>query len=421
MSKLAVNGGPPVRPPRQPWPAWPVTGERAVELVTEVVRSGVWSYDGPKEWEFAGQFAAFSGAQYGLAVANGTVAIQLALEALDIGAYDEVIVPGLTWQATAAACIDVNAIPVLVDISPDTYCLDADQVEAAITPATRAIIAVHLYGAMPDMDALLALARAHNLKLIEDCAHQHGSQWRGRGVGGLGDIGAFSLQQTKVLSSGEGGLNLTNDWDLFQKLYALRNCGRPFQEGSPTRQSGNYRMTEMQAALLLAQMEGMEERVNRRDDNAQYLSGKLAKLPGVHPMLRYPQVTRQSYYCYDFRYDSAAWDDIPAATFRRALGAEVGLSVGSTYEPLNNSPLYQPHTKRRHYLNEHYWEAIDPCRFTLPVCERAYCDEAVVIWQPFLLAGHGDMDQIATAVEKLYENRSELHQGAAQEAGIEEM
>ena len=408
MTKLAIRGGEPVRSPRKPWPTWPVVTDRAVELVTQVVRSGVWSYDGPREWEFAHRFAEFSGARYCLPVANGTVAIQLALESLDIGAYDEVIVPGLTWQATAAACIDVNAIPVLVDVDPETWCLDVAAAEAAITSQTRAIIVVHLYGAMADMDGLLALCRRHDLKLVEDCAHQHGSQWRGGGVGALGDVGAFSLQLSKVLTAGEGGLNLTNQWELMQRLYSLRNCGRPFQEGSPTVQSGNYRMTDLQAAVLLAQMDYMDEWVNRRDANAIYLNGKLAAIPGISPMKRHPQITRQSYYCFSFRHDPAAWDGIPVAAVRSALRAEVGVQIGAPYEVLNDCSLYKPHTKRRHRLNDRYWEAIDPRRFSLPACERARKEEGVVIWQPFLLAGQADMDQIADAVSKLYENREEL-------------
>ena len=408
MSKLAILGGEPVRAPKKPWPAWPPVDKRALELVSEVVASGVWSFDGPKEWQFCQEFAAFSGARYCLTVANGTVAIQLALEALDIGAYDEVIVPGLTWQATAAACLDVNAIPVLVDVDPETYCLDAAKAEAAITPRTRAIIVVHLYGAMANMDELMDLARRRNLALIEDCAHQHGSQWNGRGVGTLGQVGAFSLQQSKVLTSGEGGLTLTDDWDVFQRLYSLRNCGRPFQPGSPTVQSGNYRLTELQAALLLAQMEHMKERVSLRDENARYLNAQLEQVPGIRPMVRYPQVTRQSYYCFSFRYDAEAWGGIPGKQVRRALGAELGLGVSGTYEPLNNCSLYKPHTKRRHRLSEAYWRAIDPIRFELPVCQKAFEDEAVVIWQGMLLAEREEMDLVAQAVAKLYENREEM-------------
>ncbi len=413
MAQLALQGGAPVRPPRKPWPVWPPVNDRSIELILEVVRSGTWAYDGPKEWKFAHDFAAFSKANYCLPVANGTVAIQLALEALDIGAFDEVIVPGMTWQATAAACIDVNAIPILVDIDPATYCLDVAKAEAAITPRTRAIIVVHLYGAMADMDAVRDLARRHSLYLIEDCAHQHGSQWQGKGVGALGNVGAFSLQQSKVLTSGEGGLTMTDDWTLFQRLYSLRNCGRPLQPGSPTVQSGNYRMTDLQAALLLAQMDGMDERVNRRDANAQYLNQKLAQIPGIQPMKRYAQITRQSYYSFSFRYDSAAWDGIPGSAVRKAVGAELGLYVGSTYEPLNHCSLYQPHTKRRHHISDDYWAAIDPTRFVLPACEKAYADEAIVIWHSFLLAEQADMDQIAQAVEKVYVNRAELRSIAA--------
>lgn len=406
-SQLAIRGGEPVRSPLKSWPRWPVVPERAVDLVAEVVRSGKWGGDGPRERQLADTFAVFSGARYCSPVANGTVAIQLALEALDIGAYDEVIVPGLTWQATAAACIDVNAVPVLVDVDPETFCLDAQQAEAAITARTRAIIVTHLYGAMADMDTIIALARRHNLKLIEDCAHQHGSQWRGKGVGALGDVGAFSMQQSKVLPTGEGGLNLTDDWTLYQRLVALRNCGRLLRPTSPAVQSGNYRLTELQAALALAFLEHLEEQVDRRDATAQYLNRQLAEVPGICPMQRHAQVTRQSYYCFTFRYEPASWEGVPSRVFRKALAAEVGLGVGTTYEPLNDCPLYRPHTKRRHSLNDDYWQAIDPARFQLPACERAYRD-AMVIGHSFLLAGREDMDAVACAVRKLYDRRADL-------------
>ena len=207
MPKLAVNGGEPIRHPMAPWPSWPPVSDRAVEMVTDVVRSGQWGGDGPYESRFALEFAVFSKAKYAVLVANGTVALQLALEALDIGAHDEVIVPGLTWQATALACLDVNAIPILVDIDPETYCLDIARADEAITPQTKAIIVVHLFGAMANMDALLALAEDRGLHVIEDCAHQHGSQWNRQGVGTLGSIGCYSCQASKVLTSGEGGVN----------------------------------------------------------------------------------------------------------------------------------------------------------------------------------------------------------------------
>jgi len=407
MGKLAVTGGKPVR--TKPWPGWPIRGDREVELVTEVTRKGPWSFDGPKEWEFGEKFAAFSGAQYGLCVANGTVALQLSLEALDIGAWDEVIVPGLTWQATAAAALDINAIPVLVDVEPDTYTIDPKAVEDAITDRTKAIMPVHLYGCMADMDSILAIAKKHGLKVIEDCSHQHGSQWNGKGVGSMGDLGAFSLQETKLLTSGEGGIVLMNDRELMLRVYSLRNCGRLYKDTEGEHiQSGNYRITEFQAAVLLAGLERLESETLLRDENAQYLNSKLAQIDGIQPMKRRPQATRQAYYYFTFRYDPENWRGLPLARFREALGAEIGFPVEQLYQPLNNCDLYQPLTKRRYHINEDYWKAIDPRRFSLPVCERVHNIEGVGMHHAALMGTKEDMDDIVRGIEKIKDNLDEL-------------
>ena len=407
MGRLALTGGKPVR--TKPWPTWPVHDEREVELITAVTRSGVWSFDGPKEWEFAEKFAAFSGAKYGLCVANGTVALQLSLEALDIGAWDEVIVPGLTWQATAAAALDINAIPILVDVEPDTYTIDPKAVEAAITDRTKAIIPVHLYGCIADMDSILAIARKHDLKVVEDCAHQHGSQWNGKGVGSMGDLGAFSLQQTKILTSGEGGVVLTNDRDLMLRVYSLRNCGRLYKETEGQHvQSGNYRITEFQAAILVAALERLESQTLLRDENAQYLNAKLDEIDGIKPMKRRPQVTRQAYYYFSFRYDAAKFNGLPVARMREALTAEIGFPVERLYQPLNNCDLYQPLTKRRYRINDEYWKAIDPRRFSLPVCERVHNVEGVGMHHAALMGTKQDLDDIVRGIEKIKENVDEL-------------
>jgi L-glutamine:2-deoxy-scyllo-inosose/3-amino-2,3-dideoxy-scyllo-inosose aminotransferase len=360
------------------------------------------------------EFAEFIGARHCWLVANGTVALQLALEALDIGAGDEVILPGLTFQATAAAVLDVNAVPILVDVDPETYCIDPKQVESAITPRTAAIIPVHLYGCMADMDAILEIARKHNLVVIEDCAHTHGSLWRGVGAGALGDVGAFSMQQSKVITSGEGGAVTTNRRDLYVRLYSLRNCGRslPGAEDAVSLQSGNYRITEWQAAVLLAQLERLEEQTLRRDENAQYLNSELSKIEGIKPMKRHPQVTRQAYYAYVFRYDSEAFGGVHVSVFRRALGAELNAGVGTVYEPLNDCSIYQPHTKRRYRINENHWEAIDPKRFRLPVATRAHRDEAVSLFHSVLLAERKAIDAIIEAVAKIRSNVDELREAA---------
>jgi len=407
MGKLAVNGGTPVRGDK-PWPTWPIKGEREEELLLQVLRSGDWAAaNRPMEAEFSEKFAAFARARYVVCLMNGTVALQLALEALDIGAGDEVIVPGYTWQATAAACLDVNAIPIMVDVDPETYCIHPDLVEAAVTPHTRAIIPVHLYGCMADMDRVMEIARKHDLKVVEDCAQTHGSRWRDMGAGAVGDVGAFSMQHSKVLASGEGGACITNDDNVYDRLCALRHCGRPRQgERSPI-QSGNYRMTEFQAAVLLAQLERLEDQTNLRDENAIYLNSRLAQIPGIKPMRRHPQITRQAYFSFVFRYDQEAFG-ASRAVFLKALAAEIGLTPHIIFQPLNRANLYNPQSKRRHHLSEDYWEAIDPSRFELPVCEKAFREECVAFHHPFLLGTCADMDDFADGVVKICENRGEL-------------
>jgi L-glutamine:2-deoxy-scyllo-inosose/3-amino-2,3-dideoxy-scyllo-inosose aminotransferase len=399
-----------------------MTDEADVKRLAEITRSRAWSYDGKHEWEFAGKFAKYLGAKHGLCCANGTIAIQIALEALDIGAYDEVIVPGLTWQATAAACLDVNAVPVLVDVEPDTWCIDPKKVEAAITKKTRAVIVVHLYGCMPDMTAIRALCKKHKLALVEDCAHQHGSFWKETGAGALGDIGCFSFQESKVLSCGEGGFNTVSTPQLFERLYSLRNCGRGWQNKMDnTRQSGNFRLTEWQAGILLGGLKRLDAQVKRRDANAQYLNAKLAKVPGVLPMRRRPEITQQSYFNFAFRVDPRVLKGVCNGQFAKALTAELsttGYDWDRPYEPLNKCMLYKPHTKPRHKLNDAYWKAIDPRRFRLPESEAAHNVSGVVIHHHALMGPRKDMDDIAQAVAKLVENVDELRKVQTKRAAV---
>jgi len=406
MGRLAVTGGTRVGPVNPP--SWPIFDETEVNLLKQVVESGKWAWEGPKEQGFEKKFSAFLGGKYGWCVANGTHSLRIALEALGIGPGDEVIVPGLTWQATAACCLDVNALPILVDIDPRTYCIDPKAIEAAITPRTRAIIPVHLYGSMADMDAILAIARKHKFHVIEDCAHQHGSRWRNRGAGTMGVIGSFSFQGSKVLNSGEGGFVTTNSARLHELLFSLRCVGRPLRKGARTMQSGNYRMSDFQSAVLLAQLKRLRRQQLTRDRNAKRLERLLASIDGIDPMFRHAAVTHQDYYNWILRYDKSAWDGVPAPAFRRALSEEIGFEVISTYDPLNNSPFYKPHTKKTHMLNKRYWQAIDPKRFDLPVCKKAFEEEALVFYQTLLLLPREQLHPIVDALAKLRENLAEL-------------
>lgn len=423
MSHLAIRGGPAVRDAAlRPWPAWPVFDEREERQLLEVLRSGHWAYNGPKETAFCREFAEFVGTRYAVCAANGTVTLQLALEACGIGLGDEVIVPGLTWQATAAAVLDVNALPILTDVCEETWCLDPAAVEAALTPRTRAIIPVHLYGSFVDMDEIARIARSRGLRVIEDCAHKHGAVWDGKRAGSLGDIGSFSFQLSKLMTAGEGGALTTDDPELHARLDALRNCGRrPEPEvgedagsgayGHEGRfiQSGNYRLTDLQAAILLESLARLPEQTARRDTNALHLNHRLEELPGVTPMRRDPREEVEAYFNFAFRYRREEFRDLPVETFRAALGAELGLSVEACYEPLTDCELYTPHTKpARHRLSPEYWERIDPARFDLPRCRRAFEEESVCFHFAPLMGSTEDMDEIAGAIEKVYRGADEL-------------
>lgn len=405
MTKLAIDGGRPVRSKNAKWPTWPVSDASDSTLLAKITRSKRWSYDGPYEEEFANAFSKYVDARHGLCCANGTVAIQLALEALGIGAYDEVIVPGLTWQATAAACIDVNAVPVLVDVEPDTWCLAVELAEAAITQRTKAIIAVHLYGCMPDMSALKRVCKKYGIFLIEDCAHQHGTSWKGKGIGSLGDVGCFSFQESKVLSSGEGGFITCRTKRVFERLYSLRNCGRGLgNRMGNTLQSGNYRITEWQAGVLLGGLKRLDDQVTRRDANAMYLNSLLDGITGIAPLYRREEVTRQSYFNFAFRIASKSLGGTTNTAFCHALNAELRIEnegFERPYEPLNDCELYKPQTKKRHALNEEYWKAIDPRRFKLPVCKGIRERTGIVVHHRFLMGTRKDMDDIAEAVDKI--------------------
>jgi len=426
MSKLAILGGSPIRDTKaNPWPKWPAWDKNEEKALIETLKSGIWSYNGPMETEFNRRFAKFIGVKYALSAANGTVTLQLALEACGIGVGDEVILPGLTWQATAASILDVNATPVLVDICDDTWCIDPEEIKKAITPRTKAIIPVHLYGSFADMDEIMRIAKEHNLFVIEDCAHKHGGEWNGKKAGSIGDIGSFSFQLSKLLTAGEGGSLTTNSFNLYEKLDALRNCGRKPEPASSLKvdkgegvyldegnflQSGNYRITEFQAAILIEGLKRLPEQNRIRDENGRYLNSLLKDIPGIIPMRRDKRETKEAYYNFSFRYNKKHFKGLPVNKFRSALTAELGIEVTASYVPLNKCALYAPLTKpARHKLNEEYWTAIDPSRFELPVCNRIHFEESACIHHKVLMGSKAEMDMITAAIIKVHDNAEHLN------------
>jgi L-glutamine:2-deoxy-scyllo-inosose/3-amino-2,3-dideoxy-scyllo-inosose aminotransferase len=408
MAKLAVLGGTAVGALNIP--GWPIFDHTEEQAVVEVVRSGHWAYEGPREMAFENAFAKYADAPHAISVTNGTHTLRLALEALGIGPGDEVIIPGSTWQATASSVLDVNATPILVDIDINTLTMDPKAAEAAVTSKTRAMIPVHLYGRMCDMDAIMDIAARYNLYVVEDCAHQHGSRWRGVNAGVVGDAGSFSLQSSKLLNTGEGGLIITKDDRLNAFIRSMRTCGRPYRNGWPTMQSGNYRATEFQAAIGLCQLARLDGQNQLREKNAAQLEREASAIGGIDPLYRHPGITFQTYYNWSLAYDGRQWGDVDKWSFMRAVGAELEFSAQlmSTFMPLHHSKLYRPLSKKTHKLSEDYAKMINPNQFDLPMCDRAYEDVAVNFDHTVLLMDVENNRRIIDAFAKVKENIDEL-------------
>lgn len=338
MSKLAIDGGTPVFAAKANVPVWPPADEKTAELLKEIYLSHAWSFYGKHEVAFNEEFAAYTGAASCAMMANGTVTLEVAMQALGIGPGDEVIVPAYTWIATGTAVVVVGATPVAVDIEPDTYCIDPVEVEKAITPKTRAIIPVHLYGSMADMDKIMEIAKKHNLSVIEDCAHAHGSEWAGKHAGTLGDVGSFSFQQSKTIASGEGGACITNDPALGEAMGRISHIGYQYGavQGKATEPppmgmiSHNYRITEFQAAILRSQLRTLREDTEFRARNAETLRKKLNAIPGIKVQAPGRRASLQGYYQYAMTLDPALLKEgITREQFCAALRAEgVGCGPG---------------------------------------------------------------------------------------------
>jgi L-glutamine:2-deoxy-scyllo-inosose/3-amino-2,3-dideoxy-scyllo-inosose aminotransferase len=358
---------------------------------------------------FASEFAEFQSAKFCALLTNGTHTLQVALESLGIGWGDEVIVPGMTWQATASTVCDVNAVPILVDIEPDTMCIDPAKVEAAITRRTRAIVPVHLYHRVADMDRIMAIARKHKLHVIEDCAHSPGSQWNGKGTGSFGAFGSFSFQSSKTLRSAEGGALITNNEDLYWRVVSQRACGREFAQRPGVKvHSGNYRMTSLQAALCLGQLAALKRNAAVFDRNGVALDAAVAAAPGCRAMRRHKHLTRQVGYCFSFLYDKEEFDGLSGDVFRKALSAELNWAFLKPYTPLHHSELYYPQTKKRHHLSKDYVKAITPSRWKLPVADDLWKDRAIIsMWQIQGVAP-SRAHLLTDAIAKIYANRAAL-------------
>ncbi len=408
MAELAIKGGAPVRP--QGFPAWPVWDERDVEAVADIVRSGNWGgfpEPGPKAAEFEATFAAYQGAKQGVLMANGTITMEVALKALGIGWGDEVVVPALTFAATAYAPMAAGALPVIVDVTPETWTIDPDQVEAAVTPRTKAIMPVHLGQQMCDMDRIMDIAGTHGLAVVEDCAHAHGQRWNGKGAGCIGDFGSFSHQSSKILTAGEGGTLLTNDDRLARLAHSIIDCGRPKDPDEKEFTFGaNYRLGELHAALLVTQFERFEDQRKEREAAAAYFEELAPEASGVRVMPRDPRITRWSFYNYIFAIDHDGFAGATNRVVAAALEAE-GIPAEVQYPPMSRYDLFQPSRSRLPVAMEHAGR-LDPSRMSFPVAEAAGLRESIYLMENTFRAGREGIEAVVEALAKVQKHAHEL-------------
>ena len=412
MGKLAITGGEALR--KIPLTRWPTATKAEADALEQVLHSTLWGgqpFPGKFSVTFAEKFARMHTVKYAQCVNTGTVAIQAALKAVGIKPGDEVIVPAYTWEGTVGPVLLVNAVPIFVDVHPETYCLDARLVEKAITPKTRAILPVHLGMRFADMDEILRVAAKHKLKVIEDCAHAHGGMWRGKGAGSMGDLGAFSFQTSKLITSGEGGVVITNNLEYMELVQSYINAGRAsLTDQYKKRIIGfNYRLGEFQAAVLCAQIDQMPAQSAVREKNMQHFESRLRNTPGIGLLKPDPRISRLAPYGYVIKYFAAQAKDIPRAAFVAALQLEGIHCDGLFYEPVYKSSLFPVDPTDFPALSWGREKPLDlRSMFSCPEAERAAYQEAVWFPHQHFLGTTADIDDMGNAILKVLENIEEL-------------
>jgi len=373
---------------------WPVHGRAERKNLAAVLRGGQWGgvpFPNTFSRRFTERFAALHTARFGILTTNGTTALYAAYRAAGLRRGDEIIVPALTFSATASAALEQGIRPVFVDVDPRTMCIDVEAARKAITPATKAIVPVHLGAQMADMDALLALGRERGVAVIEDCAHAHGARWGDRGAGSLGILGCFSFQSTKLLTAGEGGLILTNDEALAARCRSYVNFGREAARGGEPQSllGSNSRMTDLQAAVLLAQLDRLADQTRRRDAHARLLTRLLASVEGVEVLRPHEKVTTQAVYGYYFRYMKDACGGVPRGEFIREL-QECGIpAIENMYVPVYRAPEFgwRDAPIEADYSNE-----------SCPVADRAASEQLVWIQHRAFLGNRAYIEWMAETI-----------------------
>lgn len=407
MPSLALLGGPKAK--KKPFPDWPYYDSREEEALKTVLQSGIWwRTPGTRTLEFERAFARFHGARHGVAVTNGTAALEVTMAALGIAVGDEVIVPDFTFVATASAVLFANALPVLVDVEPETYCIDPELAEAAITSRTKAIVAVHMGGHPADLDRLTKIAKRNHIALIEDSSHAHASEWRGRRIGTFGIAATFSFQSSKLMTAGEGGIIISNNDKFEVQARSVHDCGRMpgkwfynhYIYGS------NYRLSEWQGAILSAQLSRLDEQTRRRHANARVLDHLLHAIPGITPQKLDERCTRNGQYAYIFHVNKKEFAGISTERFIEAMKAE-GIPNQASYPPLHELHMFRNGSYRKRLCGKQATQKHPFFKKDFPVTQSAAW-ETVWIPQPALLGDEEDIHEIAAAIRKIQQNSNAL-------------
>lgn len=428
MQELAIAGGRPVRSDR-PWVKWPRVDHASEQALRDALHEQRWTVSWPSrglpsfERRFADAFADYTGAQWAVAVDHGSGALVVALEAMDIGPGDEVIVPVLTWVAVATAVLRVGALPVLVDVDPLTGCLSADAVAEAMSVRTRAVVVVHLASTVADIDRLLTLCSRCGVLLLEDCAQAHGAVWAGRQVGTWGAMGVFSFQTGKVLASGEGGALITDQEKFWRRAQMLRADARAYRDGRPTDgemeiiESGevigaNYCMSEFHAAILVAKLTHLDEEHAHRERQAHTLEECFAAEGGTFFPVHVPEkVDRRSIYEYGIRFEPGTFGAVSIETVAAALSAELQRPVYPPDVLLNQSLLFRPGTKRR-FANLWSPTARDRALGRRYPGATTFRATTLLLHHSALLGGEADIADIIMGLEKILACRRDLADSA---------
>ena len=395
MEKLALFGGEPVR--IKPFSKWPRVSEKLKSTLLDTMENDLWGVGSDIITKFEKKFAQFQDAKFGLSTSSGTTALWVTLKAAGVKAGDEVIIPPYTFIATGSAILMANAVPVFVDIDQETFNLDPEQLEAAITDRTKVIMPVHIAGNPARMDKILEFAARHDIVVIEDSAQAHGAEWDNTKVGALGLGGIFSFQSSKNMAAGEGGAIVSNDEKFIEACFSYANCGRV--RGGKWYQhdflGGNFRLNSMAASLLYVQIESIEKDMNIRDRNKKKLDRALSEIEGITPLIEYDKTTRSANHLYLSRYDDKKFHGIPRIKFFEAMRAE-GIYVYEGYTPLYRENLFILNEDEYPWLNRKNFKTLH-----LPVTERIASEQAIWMKQTHLLGDEADIRDIINAFDKV--------------------